>query len=191
MQMRPLAVTGAFEFTPTIYEDNRGLFVSPFQQPAFVAATGHRHTLAQTNHNRSAHGVVRGVHFTLTPPGQAKYVHCARGRALDVVVDLRTGSPTFGRWDVVEMDDESFRSMYFPVGVGHAFIALADDTVMSYVVTSSYVPEHELSINPLDPDLGLPWPQGLDYVLSERDSTAPSFKEAEAAGLLPRYADCV
>jgi 5-epimerase len=191
MQTRPLAVTGAFEFTPTVYKDDRGLFVSPFQEPAFVAATGHRHMLAQTNHNRSARGVVRGVHFTQTPPGQAKYVHCARGRALDVVVDLRTGSPTFGRWDLVEMDDESFRSMYFPVGVGHAFIALADDTVMSYVVTSSYVPEHELSINPLDPDLRLPWPEGLDYVLSERDSAAPSFKEAEAAGLLPRYADCV
>jgi dTDP-4-dehydrorhamnose 3,5-epimerase/epimerase EvaD len=190
MKMRPLAVAGAFEFSPTIYEDERGLFVSPFQEPAFVEATGHRHTVAQTNHNRSAYGVVRGIHFTLTPPGQAKYVHCARGRALDVVVDLRAGSPTFGRWDAVEMDDLSFRSMYFPVGVGHAFIALAADTVMSYLVTSSYVPEHELSIDPLDADLALPWPAGIEYVLSERDRTAMSFEQAGADGLLPRYADC-
>ncbi len=191
MKMRPLAVTGAFEFAPTVYFDQRGLFVSPFQEPAFAEATGHRHTLAQTNHNLSAYGVVRGIHFTLTPPGQAKYVHCARGRALDMVVDLRVGSPTFRRFDVVEMDDLSFRAMYFPVGVGHAFIALAPYTVMSYLVTSSYVPEHELSINPLDPELALPWPTGIDYVLSDRDRTAMSFAEAAEAGLLPQYAECI
>lgn len=190
MESRALAVEGAVEFTPEVFRDDRGLFVSPFQEPAFRAATGHRHVLAQTNHNRSARGVVRGVHFTLTPPGQAKHVHCARGRALDVVVDLRVGSPTFGAWDAVEMDDESFRSVYFPVGVGHAFVALAEDTVMSYLVTSSYVPAHELSINPLDPELGLPWPAGTGRVLSGRDRSAPSFAQARAAGLLPRYADC-
>jgi 5-epimerase len=190
MKTRPLAVAGAFEFSPDVFTDRRGVFVSPFQEPAFVAATGHRHPVAQTNHNRSAFGVVRGIHFTRTPPGQAKYVHCARGRALDVVVDLRVGSPTFGRHDVVEMDDVSFRAMYFPVGVGHAFVALADDTVMSYLVTSSYVPENELSINPLDPDLALPWPGGIDHVLSDRDTAAPSFAQAQADGILPLWSDC-
>ena len=191
MQTRELAVEGAFEFTPTVYPDSRGVFVSPFQEPAFEAAVGHKHTVAQTNHNRSSKGVVRGIHFTRTPPGQAKYVYCARGKALDVVVDLRLGSPTFGKWDVVEMDDVSFRAMYFPVGVGHAFVALEDNTVMSYVVTSFYNPAHELSINPLDADLALPWPKDLDYLLSDRDTAAPSFKEAEAQGLLPKYSDCL
>jgi dTDP-4-dehydrorhamnose 3,5-epimerase/epimerase EvaD len=183
-------VAGALEFTPTVHRDDRGLFVSPFQEPAFVAATGHRLTVAQTNHNRSARGVLRGVHFTTTPPGQAKYVYCSRGRALDVVVDLRLGSPTYGRWDAAELDDESFRAMYFPVGVGHAFLALTDDTLMSYLVTSSYVAEHERTVHPLDPDLALPWPAGSDFVLSARDSGAPMLADAEAAGLLPRYADC-
>jgi 5-epimerase len=190
VKARALAVEGALEFTPEVFEDDRGLFLSPFQEPAFVEATGHRHPVAQTNHNRSRYGVVRGVHFTRTPPGQAKYVHCARGRALDVVVDLRVGSPTFGAWDGVEMDDVAIRGMYFPVGVGHAFVALAADTVMSYLVTSSYVPENELSIHPLDPELALPWPKDVEHVLSDRDRAAPSFAEAAATGLLPRYADC-
>jgi 5-epimerase len=192
MRIRELAVAGALEFTPPVHRDDRGLFVSPFQEPAFREATGHRHTVAQTNHNLSARGVVRGIHFTRTPPGQAKYVYCSRGRALDIVVDLRVGSPTYLSWDAAEIDDRSFQAMYFPVGVGHTFLALTDDTLMSYLVTSSYAPENELTVHPLDPDLGLPWPEvGVDFVLSERDAAAPTVKEAEAAGLLPNYADCV
>ncbi|HZG98692.1 MAG TPA: dTDP-4-dehydrorhamnose 3,5-epimerase [Nocardioidaceae bacterium] len=189
MKTRPLDVVGALEFTPTVFPDRRGLFVSPFQGDAFTAALGHPMTVAQTNHNRSANGVVRGIHFTRYPPGQAKLVHCARGRALDFVVDLRVGSPTFGRWDGVEIDDQSFRSVYFPPGCGHAFIALEEDTVMSYLVSTGYAPELELSIHPLDRDIALPWPSGFDFVLSDRDLAAPSLAEAGSAGLLPQYAD--
>lgn len=190
MEARALAVEGAYVFTPEVHRDRRGAFVSPFQEPVFRRTVGAGLALAQTNHSHSARGVLRGVHFTRTPPGQRKYVYCARGRALDVVVDLRVGSPTFLKWDAVELDVESFRAVYFPVGVGHAFCALEDDTVMSYLMTMSYVPDMELAVHPLDPALNLPWPRGTDLILSERDRLAPGVAEAERLGLLPRDADC-
>ncbi|WP_298331163.1 dTDP-4-dehydrorhamnose 3,5-epimerase family protein [Haloactinopolyspora sp.] len=190
MQVRELKVDGALEFTPPVYPDERGLFVSPFQGPAFAAATGGRFPLAQSNHSRSRRGVVRGVHYTRTPPGCAKYVYCARGSALDMVVDIRLGSPTFGQVDSVLMDQQDFRAMYFPVGTAHAFVALEDDTVMSYLVTSSYVPENELAISVTDPELALPLPDDLELTVSERDRVAMTLAEAQEQGLLPEYARC-
>jgi dTDP-4-dehydrorhamnose 3,5-epimerase len=188
--VRELAVAGAYEFTPRVHRDERGLFVSPLQEEAFVAAVGRPFTVAQTNHSRSARGVMRGVHFTTNPPGQAKYVHCARGRAMDVVVDIRIGSPTFGAWDTVEMDTESFRAVYLPEGVGHAFLSLEDDTVMSYLVSTPYRADLEQAIDPLDPALGLPWPKDMSFTLSRRDTQAVGLAEARAKGMLPRYEDC-
>lgn len=146
--------------------------------------------MAQTNHSRSRRGVVRGVHFTATPPGTAKYVYCARGRALDIVVDIRVGSPTFGRWDAVLLDQRDFRSVYLPVGVGHAFVALEEDTVVSYLLSRAYVPEHELALSALDPALGLPIPDDTPPLLSDRDQAAPTLAEAGERGLLPDYAAC-
>ncbi|WP_438486715.1 dTDP-4-dehydrorhamnose 3,5-epimerase family protein [Streptomyces sp. S186] len=189
--VRELAVAGCFLFTPRVYRDRRGMFVSPLQDEAIVRAVGHRMPLAQTNHTRSARGVVRGVHFTTAPPGQAKFVNCVRGRAKDVVVDLRSGSPTFGALDTVELDAESFRGVYLPDGVGHAFLSLEDDTVMSYLVSTPYRAELEQAVDPLDPALGLPWPDRGRFTLSDRDAAAPSLAEATARGLLPRYEDCL
>ncbi len=192
MKSRRLAVEGAFEFTPDIFPDERGLFVSPFQQAALVEALGHPlFRVAQSNHSNSRRGVLRGIHFTATPPGTAKYVYCARGRAIDIVVDIRVGSPTFGRWDSVLLDQEAFRAMYFPPGVGHAFIALEDDTVMSYMLSEPYVAENELALSALDPALGLDIPEGLELIQSERDTVAPTLAQAEAAGLLPEYGKCL
>ncbi|MER6382164.1 dTDP-4-dehydrorhamnose 3,5-epimerase family protein [Streptomyces sp. NPDC001250] len=190
MQARELAVAGAFVFTPDVHTDERGLFVAPFQEPSFLQTVGEPFSVAQINYSRSSRGVIRGLHFTRTPPGQSKYVYCASGRALDVMVDVRVGSPTFGKWDAVELDAESFRAVYFPVGVAHSFAALEDDTVLAYMVSSSYVAEQELAINPLDPELGLPWP-GFEPILSPRDRAAASLAEVAAQSLLPRYEDCV
>jgi dTDP-4-dehydrorhamnose 3,5-epimerase/epimerase EvaD len=187
MKVRSLAVPGSYEFTPQTYEDHRGVFVSPLQETPFVEAVGHRFEVAQTNHSRSARGVMRGVHFTATPPGQAKYVHCPHGRVLDVVVDLRVGSPAFGAWDVVELDPASFRAVYLPVGVGHAFLALEDDSIVSYLVSTEYSAGRELGVDPLDPQLALPWPEGTEFQLSERDRNAVSLAEAMESGILPRY----
>ncbi|MDX3241604.1 MULTISPECIES: dTDP-4-dehydrorhamnose 3,5-epimerase family protein [Streptomyces] len=188
---RELAVSGAYAFTPPVFEDDRGLFTSPYQEPAFVEALGHPlFPVAQSNHSKSRRGTVRGIHYTVTPPGVAKYVYCARGRAIDIVVDIRVGSPTFGRWDSSVLDPEGFSAMYFPVGVGHAFIALEDDTVMSYMLSGSYEAQHELSLSPLDPALGLPIPQDVEPLLSARDTAAPLLAQVQAEGGLPEYDKC-
>jgi epimerase EvaD len=191
MQVKELAIAGGFQFTPDIHEDQRGLFVAPYQEAAFVAAVGHAFSVAQLNYSRSATGVIRGLHYTRTPPGQSKYVYCAKGHVLDVMLDTRVGSPTFGQWDSVELGNGSFRAVYFPLGVAHSFVALQDDTVMAYMVSSGYVAERELAIYPLDEALALPWPKDIAPVLSPRDQAAPTLAQALEAGLLPRYEDCV
>ncbi|MFG3308814.1 dTDP-4-dehydrorhamnose 3,5-epimerase family protein [Streptomyces wuyuanensis] len=192
MQSRKLAVDGAFEFTPRVFGDERGTFVSPYQETAFLAATGHRlFRVAQTNHSNSRRGVVRGLHFTTCPPGIAKYVYCARGRVLDIAMDIRVGSPTFGTSDAAVLAPETARSMYFPVGVAHAFVALEDDTVVSYMLSGEYVKEDELALSVLDPALGLQIPEDIDPIMSERDTEAPTLAEAQAAGLLPDYHKCL
>ncbi|MFR9732104.1 dTDP-4-dehydrorhamnose 3,5-epimerase family protein [Saccharopolyspora sp. MS10] len=193
MQVRSLEIPGVHEFTPKSFPDHRGLFAAPFQEAAFVSATGHPMRLAQTNHSVSARDVIRGVHFSDVPPGQAKYVYCPRGSMIDVVVDVRTGSPTFGRWVAVRLDSVEYRALYVAEGLGHAFVALEDDTVMSYLCSTPFTPAAEHGINPLDPELGLPWAEHLagEPVLSEKDSTAPTLAEAADRGLLPDYEACL
>ncbi|WP_219509617.1 dTDP-4-dehydrorhamnose 3,5-epimerase family protein [Nonomuraea ceibae] len=189
MRHRELAVTGAFAFEPDVYPDRRGSFASPYQESAFAAAVGRPlFAVAQASRNVSRRGVVRGVHYTLVPPGTAKYVFCAGGRALDMVVDLRDGSPTFGRWDAVELTAGNGRAVYLPPGAGHAFAALEDDTVMCYLLSSEYRAADDLTLSVLDEDLALPLPAGETPLLSERDAAAPTLAEAAALGLLPRYA---
>jgi dTDP-4-dehydrorhamnose 3,5-epimerase len=191
MRVRELNVQGSYEFTPEVFPDNRGTFVTPMHGEAFRSAVGQDFRVAQSNLSHSARGVVRGIHFTSAPPGQAKYVYCAHGRALDFVVDIRVGSPTFGKWDCVELDARSPRSVYLPIGVGHAFLALEDDTTMSYLMSEPYRPELERTITPFDGTIALPWPGGTDFVLSERDRAAMGVADALERNLLPRYEDCV
>lgn len=194
MRTRELDITGAVEFIPDRFPDDRGSFTCPFQQDAFVAAVGHRFPVAQSNHSVSRRGVVRGVHFADVPPSQAKYVYCPSGALLDVVVDIRVGSPTFGRWEAVRLDATDFHALYVPEGLGHAFVALTDDTAMAYLCSAGYNPGAEHGISPLDPALALPWQDavgaGVELVLSAKDTAAPSLAEARDAGLLPSYADC-
>lgn len=191
MQFRRLSVPDAYEFSPRAFPDQRGLFVAPFQEAAFREAVGHPLRLGQTNHSVSRRGALRGIHFADTPPGQGKYVYCPRGSMLDVVVDLRVGSPTFGEWDAVRLDSTEYRAVYLAEGLGHGFIALEDDTVMSYLCSEPYTPSGEHGISPLDPALELPWPAGIEPVLSDKDRAAPTLAEARESGLLPLYSDCV
>lgn len=187
MHFRKLAVAGAFEFTPKSFSDRRGLFVSPFQERSFIEAIGRPFTVAQTNHSRSAAGVIRGIHFTAYPPGQEKYVYCPQGRILDIMLDIRLGSPTFGRVAASDLDPSSCRAVFVPDGVGHAFMALEPDSVVSYMVSTAYVPAAEMSIHPLDPELALPWPSDITPILSEKDVHAPGLAKAKADGILPAY----
>jgi epimerase EvaD len=190
VQFRELAIPGVIEFTPRVFPDARGQFVAPFQEGAFVDATGHRLQVAQSNQSISRRGVIRGVHFSDVPPGQGKYVHCSRGALLDVAIDVRVGSPTFGHWASVLLDAEPSRAVYLPEGVGHGFIALADETVMTYLCSTGYAPAAEHTVHPLDPALGISWPADLELVLSDKDRAAPTLAEAATAAILPTWAAC-
>jgi 5-epimerase len=188
MQSKALSIAGAWVFEPNRFDDDRGLFVAPFQEAVFTEAVGAPIPVAQSNHSVSRRGVIRGVHFADVPPGQAKYVYCPYGALLDVVVDLRVGSPTFGQHEAVLLDSDSYRAMYLSEGLGHAFCALADNTVASYLCSTPYAPAIERTVNAMDPELALPWPTDITPILSERDAAAPSVAEAAEAGLLPKFA---
>lgn len=197
MLVRELSIPGALEFTPVQHGDDRGLFLEWFREDAFTKATGHGLHLAQANCSVSRAGTLRGIHFAELPPSQAKFVTCTHGAALDVAVDLRVGSPTFGQWDAVLLDDEERRAIYLPEGLGHAFMALADHTVVNYLCSAPYAPGREHAVHPLDPAIGIDWPTTardgtpLAPVLSPKDEVAPKLAEVRAAGLLASYEDCV
>ena len=190
MQIRALAVPDAYELTPQAFVDDRGVFLEWYRFEDLEQAVGHPLRLAQANLSVSRAGTVRGLHYAQTPPGQAKYVTCVRGAVLDVIVDIRVGSATFGVWDSVRLDDVDHRAVYLAEGLAHAFVALSDATV-TYLCSQVYHPTREHGINPLDPDIGITWPAGLDLLLSPKDEQAPSLQEAQLAGLLPDYATCV
>lgn len=140
MQITEMAIPGAWVFTPRLHSDERGTFAETFKASEFEKATGRRFDLLQVNTSVSAAGVLRGIHYTENPPGQAKYVSCVRGAFLDVVVDLREGSPTFGRWDSVVLDDVHRRSVFLSEGLGHAILSLADDSTVTYLCSLEYSP---------------------------------------------------
>jgi dTDP-4-dehydrorhamnose 3,5-epimerase len=188
VQIRTLAVEGALVVTPVQHPDDRGRFLEWFTAGAFEEAVGHPLALAQANASVSHRGVLRGIHFADVPPGQAKYVTCAAGAVLDVVVDLRVGSPTFGVWDSVRLDPVDHRALYLPEGVGHAFCALEDDSTVVYLCSTGHNPGAEHGVHPLDPALAITWPADLPLRLSDKDAAAPSLAEAQATGLLPTYA---
>jgi dTDP-4-dehydrorhamnose 3,5-epimerase len=185
-----LSVPDSWVFTPRQHSDSRGTFHEWFRADVLEKAVGHPLQLAQANHSRSRAGTLRGIHYADVPPSQAKYVTCVSGRVLDCVIDIRVGSPTYGTWAAVELDDVDRRGVYLSEGLGHAFIALTDGAQVSYLCSTSYTPGRERGIHPLDPDLDLPWPADLTPLLSDKDTVAPTLKEAEAAGLLPGYAAC-
>jgi len=194
MEYRELTVPGAWEITPKQFGDPRGVFLEWFKNGPFVEAVGHPLDLQQANMSVSAAGVLRGIHFADVPPGQAKYVTCPRGAVLDVVVDVRRGSPTFGAWDAVLLDDVDRRAVYVPEGLGHAFMSLEDDSTVVYLCSAPYAPDREHGVDPFDPAIGIAWPttdragRPVEPRLSEKDAAAPSLADAEAQGLLPEHA---
>jgi len=193
VQFRQLKEPRAWEVTPKLFGDPRGVFLEPFKEQAFVETVGHPLNLKQANSSVSAAGVVRGIHFADVPPSQAKYVMCPRGAVLDFVVDIRVGSPTFGQWDSVLLDDVDRRAIYISEGLGHAFCALEDDSTVVYLCSAPYAPGREHGVNPLCPTVGIDWPttgrdgRPLELLLSDKDTAAPDLLDAKEQGLLPRY----
>jgi dTDP-4-dehydrorhamnose 3,5-epimerase len=189
--VEPLGIDGAYLFTPAIHRDGRGEFLEWYRADVLDGKLGHRLGLAQANCSVSQRGVLRGVHFADVPPSQAKYVTCVRGAILDVAVDLRVGSPTFGAWEAVRLDDERRQGLYLAEGLGHAFLALTDDTTVVYLCSEAYNPGREHGIHPLDPDLAIAWPSDIEALLSPKDAAAPTLAEARETGLLPDYDTCL
>lgn len=193
VEIRNLSVPDAYEFTPVVHGDARGSFHEWFRIADFLPTVGHALDLKQANCSVSSAGTLRGVHFALVPPSQSKYVTCVAGAALDVIVDIRVGSPTYGTWDTVLLDDVDRRCVYLTEGLGHAFLALDDNTVINYLCSEPYAPEREFGINPLDPDLAIAWPtqdrhgRALEFTLSAKDEAAPTLEQARAQGILPTY----
>ncbi|GAA4686768.1 dTDP-4-dehydrorhamnose 3,5-epimerase family protein [Frondihabitans cladoniiphilus] len=192
MQIRELNIQGAWEFTPTQHGDERGVFFEQYRFEALEETAGHALDLRQTNTSVSAKGVVRGIHYALLPPSQAKYVSAPKGAFIDFVVDIRVGSPTFGQWDSVVIDDVDRRAVYLSEGLGHAIVALTDGATVNYLVSSVFDPQREKGLSVSDPEIGLVFPPDLGTpLLSPKDVAAPTLAEAAAAGLLPSYDACV
>ena len=190
MGFRELAVPGAWEITPQVHGDSRGGFFEWFTARGFAGMAGHRLDLGQANCSISSTGVLRGLHFAQLPPSQAKYVTCVKGAIFDVVVDIRLGSPTYGQWDSVLLDDVHRRSIYLSEGLAHGFLALQDQSTVMYLCSTPYAPEREHTIAATDPAIGIEWPlPASQLLLSDRDAAAPSLADVREAGLLPTWGE--
>jgi dTDP-4-dehydrorhamnose 3,5-epimerase len=165
---------GLILLTPAKHGDERGFFMETYRADAW-AAQGVPTDFVQDNHSRSRRGTLRGMHFQ-TSPGQGKLVRVSRGRVLDVVVDIRRNSPTFGQWDAIELDDELGQQLWIPVGFAHGFCVLSDEADFVYKCTSYYDAATEAGFSFADPEVGIEWPDG-ELIYSERDRDAPRLSE--------------
>jgi len=175
MQRLQTRLDGLVLLAPAVHGDERGFFIETFR--ADVAREhGIPTEFVQDNQSRSRQGTLRGIHFQ-THPGQGKLVRVARGRVLDVVVDLRRGSPTFGEWEGIELDDVGGNTLWIPVGFGHGFLVLSETADFVYKCTNYYDPATEAGIKFNDPDVGIEWPADVELLYSQRDADAPTLRE--------------
>jgi dTDP-4-dehydrorhamnose 3,5-epimerase len=183
-----LGIDGAFVITNEKHADDRGEFVEWFRSDIIQRETGLDFSTIQANLSVSTKGSFRGIHYADVPPGQAKYVTCVTGAILDFVVDIRVGSPTFGQWETVPISANDRRAVLLDVGLGHAFLALEENTTVAYLVTDHFKPKSEHAINPLDAELALSFPLSKrDLIFSPKDEKAPSLSEALDSGRLPQW----
>jgi dTDP-4-dehydrorhamnose 3,5-epimerase len=190
MTVRPLDISGAFLISSRSFTDERGAFFEAYREDVLTDVLGYQPKIVQTNYSVSHRNVLRGVHGATVPPGLAKLVTCVRGSMLDFAVDLRTGSPTFGKWDMTVLNGHGTSSVYLEEGLGHAFVALDDDTCVQYQCSEFYRPQDVITVHPLDPEIGLPLRLPGAPILSDGDAAAPTLGEAAERGLLPSYDSC-
>ena len=186
MELTPLSIKGAWVATSPVWSDDRGFFREWFKSADIVAATGVDFGVQQANISSSTRGVVRGIHYSLAAVGQAKWVTCVSGAIRDVIVDIRPGSATYGRYEVVELSGVAGNAVLIGAGLGHGFVSMVDGSTVAYLVSSPFSPTEEFEISPLDPALGIDW--GLprvELLLSPKDKAAPTLAERLATGKLP------
>jgi len=189
MKTHPLKISGSWKIEFQKFDDNRGFFYESFKEEDFKNQIGRNLNIKQTNTSSSSRGSVRGIHYALVPPSQAKLVQCQRGSIKDYVIDIRVGSPTFGQFEEIELNEKSASAVFIEEGLAHAFVALENQTVVTYFVTEKYNPEREKGINPFDKTLNVKWPE-IELILSEKDKQAISLEEAKNQGLLPTFDEC-
>jgi dTDP-4-dehydrorhamnose 3,5-epimerase len=189
MKAQPLKISGSWKIEFQKFDDNRGFFYESFKEEDFKKLIGRSLNIKQTNTSSSSKGSVRGIHYALVPPSQAKLVQCQRGSIKDYVIDIRVGSPTFGQFEEIELNENSASAIFIEEGLAHAFVALENQTVVTYFVTEKYNPEREKGINPFDKTLNVKWPD-LELILSDKDTQAISLEEAKNQGLLTSFDEC-
>jgi dTDP-4-dehydrorhamnose 3,5-epimerase len=186
MKLTELGIKGAWIVESEVWPDNRGLFREWFKPSESKEIIGFEFSVEQANLSISDYGVVRGIHYSIAPAGQAKWVTCAHGEILDFIIDLRINSATYKKIESVKLLGNGNKSVLIGPGLGHAFISLAQGSAVTYLLSSPYKPELEFEINPFDQtlkiDFGIPVNQ---LVVSDKDRSAPSLNEQEISGRLP------
>ena len=186
MNLTSLGIDGVWLAESPVWSDDRGFFREWFKSEEVLAATGINFSIQQANISQSQRGVIRGIHYSLAPQGQAKWVTCVNGSIRDVIVDIRLSSPTFGKSVFVDLNRLDGRAVLISAGLGHGFASLAHSSTIAYLLSSPYSPTEEFEINPMDPELGIDWGVDLSEVsLSEKDKMAPSLAERLAERRLP------
>jgi dTDP-4-dehydrorhamnose 3,5-epimerase len=190
MELEPLGIDGVWLADSPVWSDERGFFREWFKGGDIKAATGIDFSIQQANISQSQQGVIRGIHYSLAPQGQAKWITCVSGSILDVVVDIRPDSPTFKKYVAVELKGNEGRALLIGAGLGHGFLSLEDNTSISYLLSSPYSPEFEFEIQPTDPEIKIDWQLhligGVGVVVSPKDAHAPTLAERLAEGKLPK-----
>jgi dTDP-4-dehydrorhamnose 3,5-epimerase len=188
VSLKELSILDCYLITHRVFPDERGIFREWFRDKEIHSIDEH-FSVKQANYSKSKKWVIRGIHYSLAPDGQAKLITCANGEIIDVLVDLRDGSPTYLQVEYVELSENSGRTIYIPTGVGHGFVVKSDSASVVYLTSSEYIPEYEQAICPIDPDLGIKWPvpNGEVIVISKTDQQAQNLFTARASGLLPKF----
>lgn len=189
MKAYPLKISGSWKIEFHKLADNRGFFYESFKADDFKKIIGRNLDIKQTNTSSSAKGSLRGIHYAIIPPSQAKLVQCQRGSIKDYVIDIRKDSPTFGEYEVIELSEKLANAVFIEEGLAHAFVALENDTVVTYYVSEKYNPDREKGINPFDKTLNINWPN-IELILSDKDKNAISLLDAKDQNLLPTYKEC-
>ena len=189
MEITPLSIEGAWIVKSTVHLDSRGSLREYFQRNELLEATGIDFSVEQANVSKSNRGVIRGIHYSLSPLGQAKWLTCLSGAILDVIADIRPHSPTFGRVEYIDLKADEGKTVLIGANLGHGFISLEEETIVSYLLSSSYMPDCEYQINPYDETLNINWHsariEGIEIMMSAKDLNAPTLKQAAKIGHLP------
>jgi dTDP-4-dehydrorhamnose 3,5-epimerase len=186
MKLTPLGIEGVWLAESPVWSDNRGFFREWFKSEDVKAATGREFGIEQANISFSSAGTLRGIHYSIAPRGQAKWITCVSGSIQDVIVDIRPNSKTYGQWIDVELEGDSGKAILISEGLGHGFLALEDNTAVAYLVSTPFTPTDEFEINPLDEKIAIKWGMDLSSLkISGKDKIAPTLAERLAEGKLP------